>query len=109
MKKFNEDDINAMSKADSLTKGIACLQALWFVAQIITRMCEYRAVTLLEVSTDAYIFYAFIAYAAWWKKPQSCSMPLMIDCSDDLMSKLPESDYEKVHDTWEEYIWGGAR
>ncbi len=59
---FNEDDIIAVSKADSLTKMITCFQALWFVTQVVSRLVENRAVTLLEVSTCAYVFSAFIAY-----------------------------------------------
>ena len=109
LEEFSEDDINALSKADSLTKVIACFQTLWFVTQVISRLGERRAVTLLEVSTCAYVFSAVIAYAAWWKKPQNCAMPLMIDCSDSVIAKLPRSDYEDIEGTWEEYTWGGAR
>lgn len=105
LEKFNEEDINALSEADSLTKMIACFQALWFATQIISRLVERRAVTLLEVSTCAYVLSASIAYAAWWEKPQNCSMPLMIDCSDDTIARLPITDYEKIEGTWKEYIW----
>lgn len=106
--KFDEDDINAVAKADSLTKMITCFQALWFVTQVVSRLAEHRAVTLLEVSTCAYVFSAFITYAAWWKKPQNCSLPLMVDCSDEAIARIPESDYEVVEGTWGEYMWGGA-
>ena len=109
LEKFSEDDINALSKADSLTKMIACFQTLWFVTQVLSRLGENQAVTLLEVSTCAYVFSAFVAYAAWWKKPQNCSIPLMIDCSDEVIAKLPRSDYERIEGSWEEFIWNGAR
>ena len=108
MRIFSEDDIKAQSKADSVTKMIACFQALWFVTQVISRVAEGRAVTLLEVSTCAYVFSAFVAYVAWWKKPQSCSMPLMIDCPDDVIPKIPQSGYQENEGTWAEYFWGGA-
>ena len=107
IQKFSKDDINALSKADSLTKVIACFQTMWFVTQVISRLGQGRAVTLLEVSTCAYVFSAFIAYGAWWKKPQNCSMPLMIDCSEEVIEKLPKSDYEEIEGTWQEYLWGG--
>lgn len=71
METFNEDDIKALSKTDSLTKIIACIQALWFAAQIMSRLVEGRAITLLEVSTCAYVLCTFVGYAAWWKKPQN--------------------------------------
>ena len=108
MHKFSEDDIKAQSKADSVTKMIACFQALWFVTQVISRVAERRAVTLLEVSTCAYVFSAFVAYVAWWKKPQSCAMPLMIDCPDDVIPGLPKSGYQDIEGTWAEFFWGGA-
>lgn len=65
LEKFSEDGINALSKADSLTKVIACFQALWFVTQVFSRLGGNQAVTLLEVSTCANVFSAFIAHAAW--------------------------------------------
>ncbi len=105
---FNEDDIFAVSKADSLTKMITCFQALWFVTQVISRLVEDRAVTLLEVSTCAYVLSAFIAYLCWWKKPQNCSIPLMIDCSDEATEKFSKSAYEEFEGTWEEYLWGAS-
>ena len=82
--RFSESGISTLSKADNLTKKFACFQALWFVTQVFSQVAESRAVTPLEVSTRtcAYLFSASIAYAAWWKKPQNYSMPLMIDCSD---------------------------
>ena len=106
--KFDENDITALSKGDSSTKTIACFQALWFVTQVISRVVESRAVTLLEVSTCSYVFCAFITYVAWWKKPQNCSVPLMIDCSDDVIARLPRSGYGDIEGTWAEFIWSGA-
>ena len=52
---FSEDDISALSKAYSLTKMIACFQALWFVTQVISRVVEDRAVTLLEELVLAFV------------------------------------------------------
>ena len=105
---FNEDDIFAVSKADSLTKMITCFQALWFVTQVVSRLVENRAVTLLEVSTCAYVFSAFITYLCWWKKPQNCSVPLMIDCSNETIEKSSGSTYEEFEGTWREYLWGAS-
>lgn len=36
-------------------------------------------------------------------------MPLMIDCSDETIAELSQSDYEKIEGSWEEFLWGGAR
>ena len=80
----SEDQINDLAKADSLTKLLACAQALWSVVQTIAWLCEHQAVTLLEVSTTAYVFCAVCAYTAWWKKAPGCTTPIFITCSEDI-------------------------
>ena len=40
---LSEEDIKSKSKANSLAKGLICLQALWFIAQCLTRRkCIFR-------------------------------------------------------------------
>lgn len=34
---LSEEDIQSKSKANGLAKGLICLQALWFIAQCLTR------------------------------------------------------------------------
>ena len=34
---LSEEDIKSKSKANSLAKGVICFQALWFIAQCLTR------------------------------------------------------------------------
>lgn len=77
------------------------------MTQVISRLCQYRAVTLLEVSTTAYVLCAVTAYAAWWKNPQSCVIPVIISCTDEALPKEPESDYSATAGTWWEFLWGG--
>ena len=108
LKKVKEDHINDHAKSNPLTKIIACCQALWLVTQVISRICQHRAVTLLEVSTLAYAACALTAYAAWWKKPQNSTLPIIILCSDEVMPKRRSQDslyYSKVSRI--EYVWAG--
>ena len=63
-----ENRTECLTKSDSLTKLLACVQALWFVTQVISRLCEHQAVTLLEVITTAYVFCAVLAFVAWWEQ-----------------------------------------
>ncbi|KAJ7735146.1 hypothetical protein B0H16DRAFT_1327181, partial [Mycena metata] len=42
------------SNSDTLSKGVAFLQGLWFVAQCLTRFFQYLPVTQLEVATLAF-------------------------------------------------------
>lgn len=102
--------INDYAKSNPLVKLIACGQALWLVTQVISRVCQHRAVTLLEVSTTAYAACALIAYIAWWKKSQNPSVPIIIHCSAE---EVPHQNlgnpvyYSEI--SVEEYGWAGQR
>lgn len=61
---IKDSHINDYAKSNPLVKLIACGQALWLVTQVISRVCQHRAVTLLEVSTTAYAACALTAYIA---------------------------------------------
>ena len=40
---LSEEDIKSKSKANSLAKGLVCFQAIWFIAQSLTRRkCVFR-------------------------------------------------------------------
>lgn len=111
LENISEDQINGLAKSDTLTKLIACGQALWLVTQVVSRLCQHRAITLLEVSTCAYVSCALISYAAWWKKPQSCNSPITITCSDEEISEFVSGSLKKNYyyesKTWAEFIWAG--
>ena len=107
LSRISENQIESLAKSDTLSKLFACVQALWFVTEVISRLIKHQAVTLLEVSTTAYVLCAVIAYAAWWKKPQGCTMPLVIPCSDKAIAQLPPSLYASCVGTWGEFSWGG--
>ena len=109
LEKVTEDQINHHAKSSPLTKSIACSQALWLMTQVVSRVCQHRAMTLLEVNTSAYAICAFAAYLAWWKKPQSCTLPITILCSQQETLQEPttqRSIYYK-EDSWAEYVWAG--
>lgn len=104
------DQIKDLAKSDTLTKLIACGQALWLVTQVVSRLCQHQALTLLEVSTCAYVACALISYAAWWKKPQACKSPIIITCSNEAISEIVSGDYERPYyesKTWKELVWAG--
>lgn len=110
LEKLTEDQILDLAKSDTLTKLIACGQTLWLVTQVVSRLFQHQAVTLLEVSTCAYVLCALLSYAAWWKKPQGCTSPIMILCSDEALSEFKsgqsESYYYETEDIWE-FLWAG--
>jgi len=104
---LSETSMNDLGKSDSLTKTLTCVQTLWFVTQVTSRLREHKAITLLEVSTSAYASCAVLAYAAWWKKPQGYSMPILNVCSNDTIDRLQPSEYAKTINTWAEFFWVG--
>ena len=111
LEKLTEDQIKDLAKSDMLSKLIACGQALWLVIQVVTRLCQHRAVTLLEISTCAYVLCALLSYAAWWKKPQGCMSPIMISCSDDILLELmdlPSGSYYNLKNG-EDFLWAGRQ
>ena len=84
--------INDYAKSNPLVKLIACGQALWLATQVVSWVCQQRAVTLLEVSTTAYAACALTAYIAWWKKTQNRPVPITIHCS--AAGEIPHQDPE---------------
>ena len=107
LKHINENDIKDLAKSDSVTKFFTCFQGLWVLTQAISRIYHHQALSLLEVTTSAYICCAVAIYAFWWKKPQNCSTPIMITCSDEAIDELSSSAYEDRIDHWGEFLWAG--
>ena len=108
LEKVKEDHINDHAKSNPLTKFIACGQTLWLVTQVLSRVCQHHAVTLLEVSTTAYAACALTAYAAWWKKPQNPTIPITIHCSAEEMPHRNMTDPSYCSEiSFREYLWAG--
>ena len=108
LEKVEEHHINDHAKSNPVTKLIACGQALWLVTQIISRVHQHKAVTLLEVSTIAYAACALTAYLAWWNKPQNPTLPITISCSDEELPQQDKTDpmYYNFESKYE-YVWAG--
>ena len=107
MNKISEEDIKDLAKSDTLAKCLACGQGLWLVTQVVSRLFQHQAVTLLEVTTTGYVFCAVGAYAAWWKKPQGCSVPIVLPYSDASTEFGSNRRYETHSGTWRESLWAG--
>ncbi|MCJ1324309.1 hypothetical protein MMC10_000971 [Thelotrema lepadinum] len=69
------EEIVDKSKADSLSKFLACLQALWMLVQVLGRVATDLPVTLIEVNTLAHVVCALITYVLWWHKPKEIHSP----------------------------------
>ena len=109
LQKMPEDRIQGHAKSDQLTKLISCFEALWLVTQVISRACQHQAITLLEVTATAYAICALIAYVAWWKKPQSSDLAIMISCPDEAFPQniaWNKRSYSCNRDTLK-FFWAG--
>ncbi|KAG0702525.1 hypothetical protein DFH29DRAFT_494408 [Suillus ampliporus] len=75
---ITEADITDKSKGDGLSKGIAILQLVWFVAQLVARYVQNLPITLLEIDTLAVAALTCIAYGLWWRKPKDVGRPCIV-------------------------------
>ncbi|KAG0695653.1 hypothetical protein DFH29DRAFT_813952, partial [Suillus ampliporus] len=73
-----EADIADKSKGDVLSKGIAILQLVWFVIQLVARYVQNLPITLLEIDTLAVAALTCISYGLWWKKPKDIGCPCIV-------------------------------
>ncbi|KAK3353844.1 hypothetical protein B0T25DRAFT_502937 [Lasiosphaeria hispida] len=64
---------------DTVKTILAVFQLLWFTAQLLFRAIRGLSVTLLEISTFAFIVFSITTYLASWSKPQSVSNHVYID------------------------------
>lgn len=87
--------INKRSKKSWFEKMLAGGQALWFCANIVSRLAEGYPVTPLEDMTIAYTFCGLIASMAWLKCPQDIEDPFEVDLDavDDVVFAAVECGY----------------
>ncbi|KZP06160.1 hypothetical protein FIBSPDRAFT_764841 [Athelia psychrophila] len=78
-------ELRDKSKGDALSKTIAILQTLWFVAQCIARRVENLAITNLEIVTLAYTAITVAMYAAWWHKPLNMRCPVRVKGDEEFV------------------------
>ncbi|KAG2111833.1 hypothetical protein DEU56DRAFT_935330 [Suillus clintonianus] len=75
---ISEAEIEDRSKGDALSKGIALLQLLWFVIQLVARYDQNLSTTLLEINTLAAAALTCVLYGLWWKKPKDVGCPYVV-------------------------------
>jgi len=89
------------SKGDVISKGLAALQAGWFILSCISRGGNHLALTELEVSTLAFAIVSLVLYILWWNKPQSVAIQILIHPSLKLVDEKVTLEAEgKVDHTY---------
>ncbi|KAJ6565585.1 hypothetical protein DFH09DRAFT_1278624 [Mycena vulgaris] len=94
--KIRVADITARSKGDTLSKGVALMQGLWFITQCIARVHQHLPVTELEVATLAFAVVNVFLWLIWWKKPLDVEQPILIGPAED----SPELGLSTPHGDW---------
>jgi hypothetical protein len=89
IKNIKAGDIEDKSKGDTLSKGLALLQGLWFMAQCLARICQNIPVTELEVATLAFQFLNILIWLLWWHKPLDVQRPILIGTGNEFVKDAP--------------------
>lgn len=77
-------EIGDRSKADWVSKSVACVQIGWLLAQVIGRTAQHVSVTPLEMFSLGIVVCAIATYSFWWKKPFDVQTPVVINTELDL-------------------------
>jgi hypothetical protein len=93
---ITKEDIEDRSRADVLSKGIALLQLVWFILQLIARLVQRLPITLLEIDTLAVVILTCVAYGLWWKKPKDVGHPYPVHWKSTSTKPLPKLYYAYV-------------
>ena len=75
---LSEDELADKNKGNLLLKGLAILQIIWMVIQLIWRWREDKPASQLEVMTLSFAVCAIIIYALVWSRPQGVETPTII-------------------------------
>lgn len=95
------DAIDRRSKKSWFEKLLAGFQALWFCANIVSRLASGYPVTPLEDMTIAYTCCGLIASMAWLRCPQDIEDPFEVDldAADDAVIAAVECGYPPGRDS----------
>lgn len=76
------EELGERNNADALAKAIALVQILWFAVQVVGRLIQKSAVTLLEVHTTINVGCAILLFALWFKKPYNLTSRVFLHSAD---------------------------
>ena len=78
---ITEESIYDRSKADIFAKIITGLQALWFTIEKLARLAKHLPLSLLEITTLAFIACSVVLTFFWWNKPLDIQTPTVLSIS----------------------------
>ncbi|KAJ7751611.1 hypothetical protein B0H16DRAFT_1460160 [Mycena metata] len=85
-------DIEDKSKGDTLSKGVAIVQGLWFMTQCLAHVSQHLPLTELEVATLAFAVLSVVIRLLWLHKPLDVQQPIIVAGSEVEIDPLHEED-----------------
>jgi hypothetical protein len=85
---LSERAIKDKSKANWLAKSLVCLQACWFIVQVVGRAATSAPISLLEMNTFLHALCCLVIYLAWWHKPLDIEEPELIRTKTEKNRKI---------------------
>ncbi|KAJ7735206.1 hypothetical protein B0H16DRAFT_1327155, partial [Mycena metata] len=107
IQQIEAEDITDKSNSDTLSKGVAFLQGLWFVAQCLTHFFQYLPVTQLEVATLTFAVLNVLIWSFWWAKPLNVERPIVVGSTEELQDAEPIIPPVSLWDTFWAVLSGG--
>ncbi|KAJ7706538.1 hypothetical protein B0H16DRAFT_686108 [Mycena metata] len=92
IQKIKKADIDNKSKGDTLSKGVAIAQGLWFVTQCLARAFQHLPLTELEVATLAFAVLSVVIRLLWLHKPLDVQQSIVVARSEVDIDPLQEED-----------------
>ncbi|KAJ7701022.1 hypothetical protein B0H16DRAFT_1705520 [Mycena metata] len=90
IQKIKKADIEDKSKGDTLSKGVAIAQGLWFVTQCLARLFQHLPLTELEVATLAFAVLSVAIRLLWLDKPLDVQQPIVVARSEKMTGEYDE-------------------
>lgn len=75
---ISQEDIDDKSKSDSITKGLAVLQILYFLVSVLVRVGRHLPISQLELATTAFVGCSVFTYGFLFPKPMSVKTATII-------------------------------
>ena len=98
LREITEESIHDRSKTDVFAKIITALQALWFTVEKIARLVKHLPISLLEVTTLAFVACSAMITFFWWSKPLDIHTPITLNIPTEkqaaFVKLFPELEFE---------------
>ena len=72
---IRDSHIQDKNKLDGMLRLITLIQTLWFIVNLIARASQGLAITVLELSTSAFVMFGVTITLCWMRKPADVQQP----------------------------------